>query len=67
MAKEGGIDDILISYNLIGDEKMARLAALRFRLGLLSRQLPLAGWRNSTRSWRLIITPDWPSGRRPIV
>src|SRR6202161_4280945 len=26
---EAGIDDILISYNLIGDEKMARLAALR--------------------------------------
>ena len=25
---EGGIDDILISYNLIGDEKMARLGAL---------------------------------------
>src|SRR5947208_451871 len=24
---EAGIDDILISYNLIGDEKMARLAA----------------------------------------
>src|SRR3984893_9948078 len=24
-----GIDDILISYNLIGDEKMARLAALQ--------------------------------------
>jgi D-serine deaminase-like pyridoxal phosphate-dependent protein len=29
MAKEGGIDDILISYNLIGEEKMARLAALQ--------------------------------------
>src|SRR6201986_3183961 len=28
MAK-AGIDDILISYNLIGDEKMARLAALQ--------------------------------------
>src|SRR5882672_8036180 len=26
---EAGIDDILISYNLIGDEKMARLAALQ--------------------------------------
>ena len=29
MAKDGGIDDILISYNLIGDEKMARLGALQ--------------------------------------
>src|ERR1700744_4944703 len=28
---EAGIDDILISYNLIGDEKMARLAALQAR------------------------------------
>src|SRR5256884_4772224 len=28
---EAGIDDILISYNLIGDEKMARLGALRAR------------------------------------
>ena len=26
---EAGIDDILISYNLIGDEKMARLGALQ--------------------------------------
>src|ERR1041384_1252367 len=26
---EAGIDDILISYNLIGEEKMARLAALQ--------------------------------------
>src|SRR5258708_6834567 len=26
---DAGIDDILISYNLIGDEKMARLAALQ--------------------------------------
>src|SRR5499433_3852557 len=26
---EAGIDDILISYNLLGDEKMARLAALQ--------------------------------------
>ena len=29
MATEGGIDDILISYNLIGEEKMARLAELQ--------------------------------------
>src|ERR1700732_744411 len=28
---EAGIDDILISYNLIGEEKMARLGALRGR------------------------------------
>src|ERR1700748_3744710 len=28
---EAGIDDILISYNLIGEEKMARLAALQAR------------------------------------
>src|SRR5207247_3005476 len=26
---DSGIDDILISYNLLGDEKMARLAALQ--------------------------------------
>src|SRR5467141_1737079 len=28
---EAGFDDILISYNLLGDEKMARLAALTAR------------------------------------
>src|ERR1700683_1085937 len=28
---EAGIDDILISYNLIGEEKMARLGALQNR------------------------------------
>ena len=28
---DAGIDDILISYNLLGDEKMARLGALRAR------------------------------------
>jgi len=29
---DAGIDDILISYNLLGDEKMARLGALRSRI-----------------------------------
>ena len=29
---EAGIDDILISYNLLGDEKMVRLGALRSRI-----------------------------------
>lgn len=29
---DAGIDDILISYNLLGDEKMARLGALRARI-----------------------------------
>lgn len=29
---DGGLDDILISYNLIGEEKMARLAALMRRV-----------------------------------
>ena len=28
---DAGIDDILISYNLLGEEKMARLAALQPR------------------------------------
>ena len=28
---DAGIDDILISYNLIGEEKMARLGALQAR------------------------------------
>jgi D-serine deaminase-like pyridoxal phosphate-dependent protein len=32
MAKEGGIDDILISYNLLGEEKMARLGALQAKV-----------------------------------
>jgi D-serine deaminase-like pyridoxal phosphate-dependent protein len=32
MAREGGIDDILISYNLIGEEKMARLGALQAKV-----------------------------------
>ena len=34
MAKEGDIDDILISYNLIGEEKMARLAALQAKTNM---------------------------------
>src|SRR5215510_14017514 len=31
---EAGIDDILISYNLIGEEKMARLAGLQARASM---------------------------------
>src|SRR5262249_17143584 len=31
---EAGIDDILISYNLIGDEKMARLSALQAKASM---------------------------------
>jgi len=31
---DAGIDDILISYNLLGDEKMARLGALRSRMNV---------------------------------
>src|SRR5258707_11212561 len=31
---EAGIDDILISYNLLGDEKMARLGALQARANM---------------------------------
>ncbi|HZR87113.1 MAG TPA: D-TA family PLP-dependent enzyme [Bradyrhizobium sp.] len=31
---DAGIDDILISYNLIGDEKMARLAALQAKANM---------------------------------
>src|SRR5215471_3852168 len=31
---EAGIDDILITYNLIGDEKMARLAALQAKANM---------------------------------
>ncbi|MGA7803467.1 D-TA family PLP-dependent enzyme [Bradyrhizobium sp.] len=31
---DAGIDDILISYNLIGEEKMARLAALQAKAGM---------------------------------
>src|SRR5947209_12360973 len=31
---EAGIDDILISYNLLGKEKMARLAALQTRASM---------------------------------
>src|ERR1700751_2697277 len=34
MVAMGGIDDILISYNLIGEEKMARLAALQARANM---------------------------------
>src|SRR5689334_9709036 len=32
---DAGIDDILISYNLIGDEKMARLAALQAKAKII--------------------------------
>src|ERR1700754_2137090 len=31
---DGGIDDILISYNLLGEEKMARLAALQAKANM---------------------------------
>src|SRR5260370_18640440 len=31
---EAGIDDILISYNLIGEEKMARLGALQTKVNM---------------------------------
>ncbi len=31
---DAGIDDILISYNLVGEEKMARLGALQARAGM---------------------------------
>src|SRR6202022_4717703 len=31
---EAGIDDILISYNLLGEEKMARLGALQARANM---------------------------------
>ena len=31
---DGGLDDILISYNLIGEEKMSRLAALMRRINM---------------------------------
>src|ERR1700758_517916 len=31
---DAGIDDILISYNLLGDEKMARLAALQSKANM---------------------------------
>src|SRR3954449_8362865 len=31
---EAGIDDILISYNLLGDEKMARLATLQTKASM---------------------------------
>ncbi len=34
MVDEAGIDDILISYNLIGEEKMARLAALQAKANM---------------------------------
>ena len=34
MAEEAGIDDILISYNLLGEEKMARLAALQAKVNM---------------------------------
>src|SRR5215467_2384915 len=31
---DGGLDDILISYNLIGEEKMARLAGLQAKANM---------------------------------
>ena len=31
---DAGIDDILISYNLLGDEKMARLGALQAKANM---------------------------------
>src|SRR4051794_22816158 len=34
MAEEAGIDDILISYNLIGEEKMVRLGALQAKASM---------------------------------
>src|SRR3954471_23186626 len=43
---EAGIDDILISYNLLGEEKMARLGALQTKAhmaGALANSSVLAG------------------------
>src|ERR1700760_3200028 len=44
MTAMGGIDDILISYNLLGEEKMGRLAALQARANMtVAAERPTVG------------------------
>src|SRR6478609_3361523 len=63
---DAGIDDILISYNLIGDEKMARLGALQAKANMtvaadnsvVIAGLPQARRRRNTRGSHRARTPD---------
>ena len=51
---QAGIDDILISYNLIGDEKMARLGALLAKTNVTvtaDNPVVIADYRLRQRSW----------------
>ena len=73
---EAGIDDILISYNLIGEEKMARLAALQAKANMtvaadnstVIAGLPQAAAASAarSRSWSNAIPgASAPASKRP--
>ena len=52
---DAGIDDILISYNLIGEEKMARLGALQAKANMTvaaDNAVVIAGLPQAARSFR---------------
>jgi len=54
---EAGIDDILISYNLIGDEKMARLGALQAKANMtvaVDNSVVVAGLPQAARTSGLV-------------
>src|ERR1700750_1908028 len=66
---EAGIDDILISYNLIGEEKMARLAALQAKATMTvaaDNSTVIAGLpRAAEISGRpLSVVGEWDTGRK---
>src|SRR3978361_1018324 len=63
-----GIDDILISYNLIGDEKMARLGSLQARANMTvaaDNSVVVAGLpQAAAASGRpLSVVVEWDTGR----
>src|SRR5438067_1233249 len=76
---EAGIDDILISYNLIGEEKMVRLGALQARADMTvaaDNPVVIAGCRRPrqppvgrSRSWSSAApgasAPGWRHRRKP--
>src|ERR1700684_2382329 len=66
---EAGIDDILISYNLIGEEKMVRLGALQARANMTvaaDNPVVIAGLPQAARASRrpLSVVVECDTGRK---
>src|SRR6516164_2250336 len=56
---EAGIDDILISYNLLGDEKMARLGALQAKANMTvaaDNSTVIAGLPIAADAWGRVVS-----------